>query len=58
MNNEIDFYQIKKYIKDNPENADNLEDLLNWTCDKFNIPENRIDEVWNLCRELQPFLQK
>lgn len=31
--------EMKKWVLDNPEEADNKEDLLNWACDKFDIED-------------------
>lgn len=53
----FDSYDIKKWLEENPMNAENLEDLFNWCCDEFNVPKEKLDDVWNWCRRAQPFLE-
>jgi hypothetical protein len=41
-------YELKKYIRENPDEADNQEDLLNWACDKFQLSDNDdMDVLWD-----------
>ena len=37
--------EMKKYVLENPDEADNKEDLLNWACDKFDIDD--AEEIHN-----------
>jgi len=37
---------MQQYILSNPDQADNIEDMLNWTCEKFAIDDGPIvDEI-------------
>lgn len=49
---EFDEHEIKKFIRDNPMDADNREDLINWACEKFDVPESDAGKVVRLVREL------
>lgn len=49
----FDEHKIKQWIKDNPMDAENREDLANWCCEEFNIDDDaQADKIWNWCREL------
>ena len=41
-----DLYDVKKWVRDNPEEADNREDLFNWACEKFDVKKEDEDDVW------------
>lgn len=50
--------EMKAYIKDNPDRAENQEDLLNWTCDKFDVAEGRtVDAILSYMRKVHPQLE-
>ena len=49
----FDEYDIKKWIKNNPMDAENKEDLTNWACDEFNVEDADVDKVWKLVDQLQ-----
>lgn len=43
--------EVVNYVIDNPDKADNIEDMLNWTCEKFGIhEEDMVEEVFRLIR--------
>ena len=43
-------HEMQRFILDNPMDADNCEDLCNWTCDEFNLSDNEVDDVWDFIR--------
>ena len=49
----LDMNLVKKWITDNPQNADNMEDLFNWCCDQFDVPKEKLDEVFQMCQKIQ-----
>ena len=54
MGNKYDLlsYEIKKYVKDNPEDADNCEDLFNWALSTFRgLDKNEEDLLWDFIRQ-------
>lgn len=52
-------YEIKQFVKENPLDAENREDLLNWTCDQFGInSDEQVNEIYDLIRKLHPFMEK
>ncbi len=53
-----DSYAIEVWIKNNPMNAENQEDLWNWACEEFNVSETDENEVWAMVRKLQGRLPK
>lgn len=50
---ELDWYEIKRWIKNNPMDAECREDLADWACDRFEVTEDEdADKIWNLVRDL------
>lgn len=40
-------YETKQWLRDNPMDADNQEDLINWCLDEFNISSE--DMIASIC---------
>lgn len=51
MKYELVTFEIKKYIKDNPDDNDNAEDMFNNICNKFRIEDDEaLDQIWKYIR--------
>ena len=45
-------YKFKLYLKENPLDADNAEDLSTWAAEEFDLTDAEMDEVYNYCRDV------
>jgi len=55
----FDEHKVKQWIKENPMNAENLEDLEQFCCDHFEIDDDAdADKVYKFCKELQRHLPR
>lgn len=43
--------EVKRWIKENPLDADNCEDLSCWAAEEFNLSDEQLDEAYVYARK-------